>query len=86
MEHLDGKIYVSVDGRQEMLFAGSPRGAHEANWIEAGSHYEFRLYNTDHKKLVAKVAVTMAAPCRRQLRSRPVDGDDRNIDVGPSGR
>ena len=65
MEHLDGKIYVSVDGRQEMLFAGSPRGAHEANWIEAGSHYEFRLYNTDHKKLVAKVAVTMAAPCRR---------------------
>jgi hypothetical protein len=55
---VDGKIYVSVDGREEMLFAGSPRGAHEANWIEAGSHYEFRLYNANHKELLAKVFVT----------------------------
>jgi hypothetical protein len=57
---VDGKIYVSVDGREEMLFAGSPRGAHEANWIEAGSHYEFRLYNANHKELLAKVIVTRA--------------------------
>src|SRR5215467_334470 len=34
---VDGKIYVSVDGGNEMLFAGSPRGAQEANWIQAGS-------------------------------------------------
>src|SRR6266404_8277156 len=55
---VDGKIYVSVNGREEMLFAGSPRGAQEANWIEAGSHYEFRLYNAQHKELLAKVIVT----------------------------
>jgi hypothetical protein len=57
---VDGKIYVSVNGREEMLFAGSPRGAQEANWIEAGSHYEFRLYNAEHKELLAKVIVTRA--------------------------
>ncbi len=57
---VDGKIYVSVNGREEMLFAGSPRGAQEANWIEAGSHYEFRLYNAQHKELLAKVIVTKA--------------------------
>jgi hypothetical protein len=55
---VDGKIYVSVNGGDEMLFAGSPRGAQEANWIEAGSHYEFRLYDAGHKELLAKVRVT----------------------------
>jgi hypothetical protein len=55
---VDGKIYVSENGRDEMLFAGSPRGAQEANWIEAGSRYEFRLYNADHTELLAKIAVT----------------------------
>ena len=57
---VDGKVYVSVNGRDEMLFAGSPRGAQEANWIEAGSSYEFRLYNSDHKELLAKLTVTRA--------------------------
>jgi hypothetical protein len=59
---VDGEIYVSVNGREEMLFAGSPRGAQEANWIEAGSHYEFRLYNAAHNELLAKVTVTRAGP------------------------
>jgi hypothetical protein len=59
---VDGKIYVSVNGGEEMLFAGSPRGAQEANWIEAGPRYEFRLYNSSHKELLAKVIVTRAAP------------------------
>ena len=52
------RVDVSVDGGEEMLFAGSPRGAQEANWIEAGSHYEFRLYNAAHEELQAKVIVT----------------------------
>jgi hypothetical protein len=55
---VDGKVYVSTDGREELLFAGSPRGSQQANWIEAGSTHEFRLYNPDHKELLAKVTVT----------------------------
>jgi hypothetical protein len=58
LNSVDGKIYVSVNAGEEMLFAGSPRGAQEANWIEAGSHYEFRLYDASHKELQAKVTVT----------------------------
>jgi hypothetical protein len=61
-DSVDGKIYVSVNGGDEMLFAGSPRGQQEANWIEAGLSYEFRLYGSDHKHLLAKVVVTRSAP------------------------
>jgi tRNA (mo5U34)-methyltransferase len=53
-----GKVYVSVNGGQELLFADGRRGTASANWIEAGSNYEFRLYNSDHTELLAKVAVT----------------------------
>src|SRR6476660_10139612 len=55
---VDGKIYVSTNGREELLFAGSPRGSQQANWIEAGSTHEFRLYDSDHKELLAKVTDT----------------------------
>ena len=55
---VDGKIFVSANGGEEALFAGSPCGSQDANWIEAGSNYEFRLYNSDHTKLLAKVVVT----------------------------
>jgi hypothetical protein len=65
MEHLDGKIYVSVDGRQEMLFAGSPRGAQEAIGSKPVLIKNSGFTTQITKKLVAKVAVTMAAPCRR---------------------
>ena len=58
---VDGKIYVSVNEGEEMLFAGSPRGSQEAAWIDVGSHYEFRLYNSARKDLLAKVVVTRAA-------------------------
>jgi hypothetical protein len=58
---VDGKIYVSVNGREEMLFADSLRGSQDANLIQAGSHYEFRLYNANHKELLAKVVVTRGA-------------------------
>ena len=62
---VDGKIYVSVNGREEILFAGSPRGSQQADWIEAGSRYEFRLYTSDHKALLAKVVVTRATSVHR---------------------
>src|SRR5947207_5932699 len=55
---VDGKVYVSTNGREELLFAGSPRGSQQANWIDASSSYEFRLYNSDHSKLLAKVTAT----------------------------
>jgi len=57
---VDGKIYVSADGGDEPLFAGSSRGSQDANWIREGSRYEFRLYNADHTVLLEKVVVTKA--------------------------
>ena len=57
---VDGKIYVSADGGDELLFAGSSRGSQDANWIREGSRYEFRLYNADHTVLLEKVVVTKA--------------------------
>jgi hypothetical protein len=54
------KIYVSVDGGEESLFAVGRQGSSDANWISAGSNYEFRLYNSDHTKLLDKVLVTGA--------------------------
>jgi hypothetical protein len=59
---VDGKVYVSTNGREEVLFADSPRGSEQANWIDVGSSYEFRLYNSDHSKLLEKVIVTKATP------------------------
>jgi hypothetical protein len=55
-----GKIYVSVNGREESLFAAGCQGTATANWIKQGSVYEFRLYDSDHTELLAKVAVTRA--------------------------
>jgi hypothetical protein len=55
---VDGRVYVSTNGREEVLFGGSPRGSQPANWIQAGSTHEFRLYDADHKQLLAKVTVT----------------------------
>jgi tRNA (mo5U34)-methyltransferase len=53
-----GKIYVSIDGQKESLFAGGPQGVAAANWIAAGSTYEFRLYDSEHTRLFDKIAVT----------------------------
>ena len=55
---VDGNIYISANGGEEVLFANSPRGSQDVNWINAGSSYEFRLYNSDHTKLLEKVVVT----------------------------
>jgi hypothetical protein len=55
-----GKVYVSVNGGEEVLFAQNREGSAVANWIRTGSSYEFRLYNSDHTKLLDKIVVTKA--------------------------
>jgi hypothetical protein len=47
-----------VNRGQELLFADGRRGSARAYWIETGSEYEFRLYNSDHTESLAKVTVT----------------------------
>ena len=55
-----GKVYVSINGQEELLFAGGRRGAETADWIEAGSTYEFRLYDSDRTRLFDKITVVRA--------------------------
>jgi hypothetical protein len=55
---VDGKIYVSVDGGNEVLFVDLPSGSQDAGWIGEGFSYEFRLYNSDHTALLDKIVVT----------------------------
>jgi hypothetical protein len=57
-DSVDGKIYVSVDGGDEVLFVDLPSGSQDAEWICVGFNYEFRLYNSKHTKLLDKVVVT----------------------------
>ena len=55
-----GRVFVSVNGGAEALFADGRRGSAPADWIVAGSNHEFRLYNSDETELLAKIAVTRA--------------------------
>jgi tRNA (mo5U34)-methyltransferase len=55
-----GKVYVSIDGKEELLFAGGRKGSATANWIEGGRTYEFRLYDSDRTRLLNKISVTTA--------------------------
>src|SRR5262249_41569649 len=57
-ESIDGKVYVSVDGGNEVLFVDLPSGSQDAHWINEGFNYEFRLYNSNHARLLDKVVVT----------------------------
>ena len=56
----DGKVYVSIDGQRESLFAAGRQGVATANWIQAGFTYEFRLYDSSHTRLLDKISVTKA--------------------------
>jgi hypothetical protein len=71
-----GKVCVSANGGQEFLFAaarlradyrrlhgdtGGTLGSAAAPWIRTGCRYDFRLYNSDHTELLAKVTVNRAA-------------------------
>lgn len=53
-----GKVFVSINEGQEVLFADGRCGSASTHWIDTGSTYEFRLYNSDHTELLAKIAVT----------------------------
>lgn len=53
-----GKVWVSVNGEKESLFAIAQRGVASADWIRTGSTYEFRLYDSDHIGLLGKIVVT----------------------------
>lgn len=55
-----GKVYVSINGQEELLFAGGPKGDATADWIEAGSTYEFCLHDSDRTRLLDKISVTTA--------------------------
>jgi len=66
-----GKVYVSSDGGEESLFATERQNSCVANWIQTGSSYEFRLYNSDHTKLLDKVVVTKLGKIAPTLRAFP---------------
>ena len=55
-----GKVYVSINRGEEVLFAHMREGSRVANWIQTGSRYEFRLYNSTHTELLAKLVVSRA--------------------------
>ena len=56
-----GKVYVSINGQEEFLFAGGHKGVATADWIEAGRTYEFRLYDSDRTRLLDEISVTTTA-------------------------
>jgi hypothetical protein len=56
-----GKVYVSINGGEELLFAQMRDGSLVAKWIDTGSAYEFRLYNSAHTELLAKIVVNRTA-------------------------
>ena len=55
-----GQVYISTNGGEESLFAASCRGSVAANWLLSGRDYEFRLYNSDHTKLLERIVATKA--------------------------
>jgi hypothetical protein len=55
-----GKVWVSVNGGKESLFAIAQRGVASADWIQTGPTYEFRLYDSNHTRLLGKIVVTRA--------------------------
>ena len=58
-----GQVYVCESGQAEKLWSDkTPQGSAGAPWIQAGTSYEFRLYDAAHAKLLSKVVVTRAEP------------------------
>jgi 2-polyprenyl-3-methyl-5-hydroxy-6-metoxy-1,4-benzoquinol methylase len=55
-----GKVYVSVNGGNEVCFADTREGSMVANWILKGASYEFRVYNSNHTEVLAKLTVSKA--------------------------
>ena len=56
-----GQVYVSENGQAEKLMVDkTSQASGDVPWIQAGSSYEFRLYDAAHAKLLSKVVVTRA--------------------------
>ena len=53
-----GKVYVSMNGDEEVLFGARRQGSRVADWIQPHASYEFRLYNLDHTDLLAQATVS----------------------------
>lgn len=53
-----GEVYVSANDGKEQLFSRHAKASREANWIDAGRVYEFRLYRgTNRQDVLASVTV-----------------------------
>lgn len=56
-----GQVYVCENGQAEKLWVDkTSQGSGDTPWIQAGSSYEFRLYDAAHAKLLGKIVVTRA--------------------------
>ena len=84
-----GKVYVSANGGLELLFADGHRGSALAHWIETGSTYEFRLYDSDHTELLAKLLLRKQSsnqepgrPVEQQTSNRTCAGNNSQLSVG----
>jgi hypothetical protein len=80
----DGVVYVSRNDTAEALFARGPSGSSVANWIAVGSVYEFRLYSTTSRSLLAAVKVpaeaqASQAPTTTLAESPPIAVRDRPV-------
>ena len=70
-------VYLSRDGTEELLFATGSQGSKEADWINAGETYEFRLYaDRDRNTRLAQISVTRP----------PAESVSRNRDGAKSAR
>jgi len=53
----DAKVWLKVEGDAEVLFVASAKGTLQAK-ISAGKTHAFRLYNSDHSRVLASIEVT----------------------------
>ncbi len=58
----DGEVRVSIAGAPDRVFARGKSGSSVADWIQAGTTYEFTLYAPTGAVAIASVRVTRAAP------------------------
>ena len=61
-----GEVHVVVDDGEEKLVAELPDGSVTVDWIQPGSHYEFKLYAAPGRsRLLGSVKVAMGKPTGR---------------------
>ena len=68
----DGVVRVSVNGGAEQVFAQGSAGSSPADWIDASSVYEFRLYYAhEPTRVLARVKVSRDQSGRPQIEISP---------------